>query len=57
MRSPLGDRSAFFGSKNATVGDLGQGVLLIAVGVTGMFISAFADSIGVGRPGFGIGQL
>jgi hypothetical protein len=34
-----------------------MGVLLIAVGVAGMLVSTFADSIGVGHSGFGREQL
>lgn len=34
-----------------------MGVLLIAVGVAGMLVSAFADWIGVGHSGFGLEQL
>jgi glycopeptide antibiotics resistance protein len=32
-------------------------VLLIALGVMGILISDFADSIGLGRPGFGLNQM
>ncbi|MFX0199418.1 MAG: VanZ family protein [Candidatus Hodarchaeota archaeon] len=31
--------------------------LLIALGVMGMLVSAFADSIGLGHPGFGLAQV
>lgn len=34
-----------------------SGALLIAAGVTGMLVSTFADSIGLGRQGFGLMQL
>ena len=37
--------------------DFDRGVLLIIIGVVGMLISAFADSIGLGSPGFGLEQL
>ena len=33
------------------------GTLLVAVGVTSMLVSVFADSIGLGRQGFGLMQL
>ncbi len=37
--------------------DLSRGVLLIAAGVAGMLVSAFADLMGAGQPGFGMRQL
>ncbi|MFX0195094.1 MAG: hypothetical protein ACFFCW_03140 [Candidatus Hodarchaeota archaeon] len=37
--------------------NLNRRILLIIAGVMGILVSAFADSIGVGRPGFGIEQL
>lgn len=36
---------------------LNSGFLLIGLGPTGMIFSAFADSIGLGRPGIGLTQL
>lgn len=37
--------------------ELIQGFLLIAVGLTGIVLSTFADSLGLGRPGFGLKQF
>jgi len=36
---------------------LDPGFFLIVIGASGMLVSAFADAMGLGRPGFGIGQL